>query len=84
MVNFMQVSVSPPKLQYFKWLKSVFLTIYNCVWKPGFLKRSHIYSINVYFENLMLELLLYYVLITDFNTHTYLNQQMIYFGATII
>ena len=33
-----------PFLSYVKYLKSVFLNIYNCVWKPGFLKSSHIYS----------------------------------------
>ena len=38
MANFMQVSVSLPNLQFFK---SVFLNIYNCAWKPGFLKSSH-------------------------------------------
>ena len=39
MANFMQVSVSLPKLQL---LKLVFLNIYNCAWKPSFPKSSHI------------------------------------------
>ena len=39
--DFMQVGTfSLPELQQ---LKSVFLNIYNCAWKPGYLKSSHIY-----------------------------------------
>ena len=34
MANFMQVSISIPKLQFFKLLKSVILNIYNCEWNP--------------------------------------------------
>ena len=41
MANFMQVSVCLPELQYFK---LVFLNIYNCTWKPGYLKSCHIFT----------------------------------------
>ena len=42
MANFMQASVSLPELQYFKLLNSIYLNIYNCVWKVGFLKSRYI------------------------------------------
>ena len=37
MANFMHASFFLPELQYFKWLKLLFL---NCVWKLGSLKSS--------------------------------------------
>ena len=43
--NFMQASVFLLKIQHFKYLKSVFLNIYNCAWKVAFLKSSHKYSL---------------------------------------
>ena len=48
MVNFMQVSVCLPELQYFK---LVFLNIYNCAWKPSYLKSCHIFTyVCIYFH----------------------------------
>ena len=40
MAKFMQVAICFPSRV--KYLKSIFLNIYNCAWKPGFLKSSHI------------------------------------------
>ena len=44
MVNCMRASLFLPEIQYFKLLKSVFLIIYNCARKPGFLESVHTYT----------------------------------------
>ena len=41
-ISWKYVSVSHPRLQYFKCLKSVFLSVYNCAWNVEFLASSHI------------------------------------------
>ena len=43
MANFFEIFVFLPTLQYFTQIKSVFLNTYNCAWKLGFLKSSHIH-----------------------------------------
>ena len=40
MANCMQASVFLPKIQHFKYLKSVFLNIYNCALNVAFLKSG--------------------------------------------
>ena len=44
----MQAPVFLLEIQHFKYLKSVFLKIYNCVSKMAFLKSSHIYILGVH------------------------------------
>ena len=45
----MQAPVFLLEIQHLKQLKSVFLKIYNCAWKPAFLKSSHIFVTAVWF-----------------------------------
>ena len=44
----MQAPVFLLEIQHVKWLKSVFLKIYNCAWKVAFLKSSHIYASSIW------------------------------------
>ena len=60
MANFMQASVFLPQLQYFKYLKPIFLNLYNCTSKLGFLTSSHIFKC-VSFTEVLVEDIIKYV-----------------------
>ena len=47
MVSCMQASVFLPKIQCFTSLKLLFLNIYNCAWKPSFLKSRHTFIMHI-------------------------------------